>query len=757
MYIIFFFVGVIGVHMIDEDNRSGSMAECGACRELIPIDSSQCPACGVSFSGISDEAMGECGACNKLVPIDSTKCPECGVVFVADDVVDVLRSWLSKTGISVLQLFERFDVDGNGIIDSDELRNGLLDLNLADLPPSQVQRLVEVIDENGDGEIDLGELEVIIEGEHAKELGYAESVLNRVMSSFNIENKDDFLEFASKMNEDENQYLKESELKKAATLYVQNESPVVEGDAKEGHRASTEEEIEGELGHEEELSIEDEHDEEESVSEVEPEIEEHGEMQSTDETDEASPVDDSDDNDDWTDEEEEFGDEEEIHADGGDEDADDGTDNEEDEVSDEVNFVQGIHKKAAFEKLIALMDDEGVSVSRFFNNLDKNGDGQLSHEELISAIQNELDGVLSEDDITDLMAGLDQDGDGKIDLHEFIQSIEEFDEQIEAEELKAKKEKEFPTVWQRRFMSKSWNDIMYPILHTMFGLLIVLLLVNALVGPVDGSGGLVAQETESGSHPIGLYESRLDGTIYPCDKDIQIGGCANSLTPLAGEASSMPKGFYWDGILGLILSVAGLISSITLHFVLAPSWRARMRAMKEVQDDHAHARDFDDAFVKLGELMVEQNLTIREVFEAMDADKNKEIDGPEFQKGLESIAGDSLSPYHVQAILEALDEDGSGKIDAKEFIDAILALDMGIRSDYEKHDDGEQEDDILEDDFQIGDYIGLVLYDEDGEEEEEVYGTIVEFDDDEGTVTIEEDETGDEITGYTEDAFFPEE
>lgn len=751
MYIIFFFVGVLGVHMTDEDIRNGSMAECGACRELIPIDSSQCPVCGVSFSGVSDEALGECGACNKLVPIDSTKCPECGVVFVADDVVDVLRSWLSKTGISVLQLFERFDADGNGIIDSDELRNGLLDLNLADLPPSQIQRLVEVIDENGDGEIDLGELEVIIAGEQAQELGYAESVLDRVMSSFNIEKKDDFLAFASKMDEDQNRYLKESELKKAAALYVQNESPVVEDDVKEDHDASIDEESDIQEELEEEESVEDEDVEEESDFEEEPEIEEDGEMESTD---------DSDDDDDRIDEEEEFDDEEEIHADGDDEseDEDEDADIEEDEESDEVDFVPGIHKKAAFEKLIAVMDDEGVSVSRFFNNLDKNGDGQLSHEELMSAIQNELDGVLSEDDITDLMADLDQDGDGKIDLHEFIQSIEEFDEQIEAEELKAKKEKEFPTVWQRRFMSKSWNDIMYPIIHTMFGLLIVLLLVNALVGPVDGSGGLVAQETEAGVYPISPTESRLDGTIYPCDKDIQIGGCANSLTPLAGEASSMPKGFYWDGILGLILSVAGLISSITLHFVLAPSWRARMRAMKEVQDDHADARDFDDAFVKLGELMVEQNLTIREVFEAMDADHNQEIDGPEFQKGLESIAGDSLSPQHVQAILETLDEDGSGKIDAEEFIDAILALDMGIRSDYEEHDDdGDQEGEIHEDDFQIGDYIGLVLYDEDGEEVEEVYGTIVEFDDAEGMVTIEEDETGDEITGYTEDAFFPEE
>ena len=96
MYIIVFSIGVLGVYMSSGNNHDGSMAECGSCRELIPIDSPACPSCGVTFSGVSNEALGECGACNKLVPIDSTKCPECGVVFVADDVVDVLRSWLAK-------------------------------------------------------------------------------------------------------------------------------------------------------------------------------------------------------------------------------------------------------------------------------------------------------------------------------------------------------------------------------------------------------------------------------------------------------------------------------------------------------------------------------------------------------------------------------------------------------------------------------------------------------------------------------------
>ena len=140
---------------MSDENQEVAMAECGSCRAIVPVDSTECPECGVSFSGISDEALGECGNCNSLVPLDSTKCPECGVVFVADDVVDILRSWMADNKMNVKNLFGRFDTNNDNMIDSDELKQGLLSLNLADLPPSQVERLVEAIDEDGDSLIDL--------------------------------------------------------------------------------------------------------------------------------------------------------------------------------------------------------------------------------------------------------------------------------------------------------------------------------------------------------------------------------------------------------------------------------------------------------------------------------------------------------------------------------------------------------------------------------------------------------------------------
>ena len=56
-----------------------------------------------------------------------------------------------------------------------------------------------------------------------------------------------------------------------------------------------------------------------------------------------------------------------------------------------------------------------------------------------------------------------------------------------------------------------------------------------------------------------------EGDIYPCDAEIQVDNCANSLTPFSGEASSMPKGFHADGIFFIILGVMGMVGSMFTH------------------------------------------------------------------------------------------------------------------------------------------------------------------------------------------------
>ena len=590
--------------MSDEEVESVAMAECGACRAIIPIDSESCPECGTNFSGISEDALGECGACHSLVPLDSTSCPECGVLFVADDVVDILRKWVADTGINIRKLFDRFDDNNDGTIDSSELREGLLSLNLADLPPSQVDRLVAQIDADGNGLIDLDEFDTILSGTEAES---ADSTIEASEDSDTTEEVEEASEAEVPEEDDGAQ-------EEVAQPTVEEEELV--------------EDIDGE-----DFDLED--DDAEVNKEANDEV--------------AATVSDTD-------------------------------DDESDEMEEEV------HPLAA---LAALMDEHQVSAQRMFNELDVDGNGSISLEELRTTLEKNYSDELDLDDVNALMDAVDDDGDGMIDITEFYDSMESLDDHDEAVEAH-EPEKEFPTPWQKRMMSKSWNDAVWPILHVGFGILIALVLVNALFGPVDGSGGNIAYEpNDSGLIPGGGLEA---GDIYACDENYQAGGCPNSLTPLAGEngASSMPKGFYWDGLLVLMFSTAGLIGSLFLHLVKAPEWRARVKAMKEFEGDKA------DATSELDEHLTDESDDEMEDSEDT-TDGEEEIEDVDHEDEMEDEASD---------------------------------------------DDADEEDAI-----DIGSHIGLVF------DDEEVFGVIVEFDDEEETVTIEEDGTGDLVTGYQEDMF----
>ena len=582
----------------DEKNKVG-MAECGSCRAVIPIDSTTCPECDTSFQGVSDEALGECGACKSLVPLDSTRCPDCGVLFVADDVVDVLRQWISNTGIDLRKLFDKFDENGDGMIDSSELRAGLLSLNLADLPPAQVDRLVMEIDEDDNGVIDLDEFIQILTAEndghgdntpeHSDDDG--DSVQEQSMDEITEEDSD-----SERPSDD-------------AEVSEDDESPKEESDAESNSD-------EHEFTHE---SLDDEdHD--------------HDEME-TEET--LSPSD-------------------------------------------------------ILRNLVDMMDDSGVSPQRVFNDLDKDGDGSITLNELTALLESDYGEDLDMVAIEALMSNFDDDGDGSIDIAEFYESIESIDdgEAEEDEEIDY-----FPTPMQKRMMSKQWNDAVWPILHTGFVLFFILLMVNALVGPVDGTGGMVAYEPMDN----GLIKSGVEaGEIYACDESYQNGGCSNSLTPFSGDSSSMPKGFYLDGIVFMVFSMAGLGWSLFMHFVRVPAWRARARAMKDFDTDKADAASSDTE----------------------DSDEKELVE-------IEESATDE-----EEDVLEDIEHDDD--------------LDEGVEHDT-------QEDDVVEDsedgEIDIGSHIGLEF---DGEE---VFGVIVEFDDEEGTVTIEEDDSGDIITGYQDDMF----
>jgi len=618
MIITPFIVVLIGGRMSDGEVDSVPMAECGACRAVIPIDSEACPECGTKFSGVSEDALGECGACQALVPLDSTSCPECGVLFVADDVVDILRKWVADTGINIRKLFDRFDENSDGTIDSAELKQGLLSLNLADLPPSQVDRLVAEIDADGNGLIDLDEFDAILNGD---EVGPSSEA-----SSEPEEQEDE----TPPQDEDED-----------------DDEVVVEIDSDE-NQSNDEEEIEPE----------------DDVI--------------------ASDIDD-----------EEFDLEDDVGAaEDDDTDASYVSDTSDEEVSDEATeeFEDAEAAEHPLAALAAMMDEHDISAQRMFNELDVDGNGTISMAELRSALSEKYGDVLDIDDVDAIMEAVDDDDDGLIDITEFYDSMESLDDHEEAV-IAHQAEKEFPTTWQKRMMSKSWNDTVWPILHVGFGIIMAIFIANGMFGFVDGSGGnIVYEPNDSGLIPSGNIQP---GEIYPCDEKYQMDGCRNSLTPLAGEngSLSMPTKFYWDGVLFIFLSMVGIGTTLFFHLVKAPEWRARAKAMKEFEADKSEAND-------AGEGEKEDDESSDEDVDAEESDDEEDLDDDD-------------------------DDDDSSE---------------------EEDDDDEDEDDDG-DDIDIGSHIGLVF------DDEEVFGKIVEFDDDEGTVTIEEDGTGDLVTGYQEDMF----
>ena len=577
--------------------------------------------------------------------------------------------------MSAKDIFGRFDTNNDNIIDAQELRDGLLALNLAALPPSEVDRLVETIDENGDGSVDLGELQAILSD---ATMQYSESVLERVMNKYGIDDADAFVQYARSFDENENRYLDQKELTKAAEAFVLQpepdavEEPVEEPEDAEAHQA--EDEVE------EEESTEDE---EQQEAEADDDVEEAADDDVLDD-----PVDDDADDDDV---------EEEL-------DASDLTEEEEDDFEDDVDAEteEAVDHDDPFAALLDALDD--LDVTQMFHEVDTDGSQSITHDELSEAIATFTGVTFTELDIVAIVQHLDADNDGTIDMLEFVQAIEEHDGLVEPVVAPAKT---FPSPMQKSMMSKRWNDVVWPLVHASFALLLVLVLVNGLIGPVNGEGGKVELEMTQ-AHIDAFGESYYDGNtgetyfagdVYDCEPSVQEGKCRNSLTPLSGTSDgeggikSMPKGFYPDAYAFLGLSIIGLLVSLTMHYVIVPGWRTRVKTMKQLEQDHEEvSSDLADE-------------------EQDSADADADHDDAEYD-----------------------DEE----YDEEEYDD-------------EEYDDEEYEDEEYDDEdaIDVGDEAGVVV---DGEE---FYGTIISFDDDEGTVTIEDDESGEHVTG-DQDAMFLE-
>ena len=358
----------------------------------------------ISFSGVSDEALGECGACNALVPLDSTKCPECGVVFVADDVIDILRTWMANNKMDVKTLFGRFDTNNDNMIDSGELKDGLLSLNLADLPPSQVDKLVEAIDEDGDSLIDLEELQTIIGGESLAEkdksseteevddtsesLEYSENVLSNVMKSNEIDtsDKDAFIEFAKDFNDDDNSYLKKEELQ-AALQHGMSEPQMMNLKKK----VNPKQKRLLRLKWKKKLRM--------MAIPMMKSLKSSNESVESDDVAEDEDIDESD-------------------------------------VDDETEETEPTPEEL-FHTLAVAIAEQGLTIREVFESMDADLDGRINGPELQHGIQELLGDQLPASTVFAILGILDEDNDGNIDPMELIQSIEALDLGIESDRVEA--------------------------------------------------------------------------------------------------------------------------------------------------------------------------------------------------------------------------------------------------------------------------------------------------------------------------------
>jgi hypothetical protein len=248
---------------------------------------------------------------------------------------------------------------------------------------------------------------------------------------------------------------------------------------------------------------------------------------------------------------------------------------------------------SGFKFLTNYMDEAGYTPSALFNSLDIDGDNKVSKEELSLTLHKELDDDITPELVDELMEMFDEDDNGFVDMVEFVGTIEEHDDEEVDQAASLSDKKEFPTKWQKRMMSKKWKDVVWPLVHSAFVFFIILWTVNATLAPfVDGTGGIVEMDSEFGSTTAADGTTYYDGDAYPCDESIQIDGCKNSLAPLAADGGeiSMPAGFYWDGILFIVLGTIGLMGSLFLQLSIVPGWRARARAMKENSVDRSEVK-----------------------------------------------------------------------------------------------------------------------------------------------------------------------
>ena len=645
--------------MTNETTEDNPMAECGACGSIIPLNSESCPDCGAVFGQVSEVSLGECGACGTIQPADNLKCVNCGVSFVEETeaVSTVQETVAEEPAIVANEVIETVAVEESPETDetTDVATTTVVEQEIT------TQEVVEISSTTDTSAPDIAE--------------------EAVQESITVE------EEADSESTDSSEVSEES--------VIDEEETVVE----EQHVDEIEEHIS------EQTETVDELDDDDSVDTIEKPEDDEQELDDEEPESEVNIVDDLlDELDDDSSEEE--SNEEEV----------DEVEDEDDEKT-EVTVHQTITDQeviTAFENLALAIASTGLTAAEAFGKIDKNEDGLIDGPELQKGIEEIGGEKLLPSHVKLIMKYLDKDDDNRIDPEELLGALDGLGFGIKPGKIpKVKKKKEFPSAAQKIIMSKTANDVYYPVLYFLFVTFIGLWVVNGMGLLVDGTGGTIEYQgheeswgtSEEGSWDI--CDAEVDtmpdpcmgtvrmGETYPCDPDLDPNKCENSLTIFSGEngASSMPADFYADGIFMIILGVLGIVGTAYLHLVYAKSLRERAKVLKgestsdseESEDDETEKEQED------GALEAPKNLVIED---------NEE---------------------------DEIDRDSEDEEDDEEEV--------------EEQDDEESEDD---DDIDIGSWVGLDI---DGDE---FFGEIIEFDDDEGTVTIET-EDGEEIIGYQDE------
>ena len=81
---------------------------------------------------------------------------------VEKNELEMLSDYLAKKDMSIFEFFRSIDLDDSGLIDGYELQQALRSADIADLPPWDIAKLMEYIDLDGDGRVNLPELDIAI-------------------------------------------------------------------------------------------------------------------------------------------------------------------------------------------------------------------------------------------------------------------------------------------------------------------------------------------------------------------------------------------------------------------------------------------------------------------------------------------------------------------------------------------------------------------------------------------------------------------